>query len=78
MIRFLSAETEEEAQKELNKCISDYEIAAKTKILEHGTDYNIGDIVRVQIDGVTEKRLVCGINMWNEQSYGEEPILTEV
>lgn len=74
----LSAETEEEAQKELNKCISDYEIAAKTKTLEHGTDYNIGDIVRVQIDGVTEKRLVSGINMWNEQSYGEEPILTEI
>lgn len=74
----LSATTAEEAQKELNKCISNYEIAAKTKTLEHGADYNVGDIIRVQIDGVTEKRLISGVNMWNEQNYGEEPILTEL
>lgn len=74
----LSATTEEEARKELSKHVSDYEIATKTKTLEHGTDYNIGDVVRVQIDGVTEKRLISGVNMWNEQSYGEEPILTEI
>ena len=44
----------------------------------HGVDYNIGDIIRIQIDGVTEKLLVSGVNMWNEKSYGEEPILTEI
>lgn len=74
----LSADTEEEAKKELSKHISDYKITAKTKALLHGSDYNIGDIVRVQINGVTEKRLISGVNMWNEQSYGEEPILTEI
>ena len=74
----LSADTEAEAKKELAKHISDYEIATKTKTLFHGADYNIGDVVRVQIDGVTEKRLISGINMWNEQNYGEEPILTEL
>lgn len=74
----LTAVTEDEAKKELAKKISDYELAVKTRSLLHGEDYNIGDIVRVQIDGVTEKKLVSGVNMWNEQSYGEEPILTEI
>ncbi len=74
----LSADNEPDAKKELNEHIAEYEINAKTKTLFHSVDYNIGDVIRIQIDGVTEKRLISGVNLWNEQSYGEEPTLTEI
>lgn len=74
----LSAATESEAKKELLTYTDDYKIAAKAQNIMHGQNYNIGDIIKLQIDGTTEKRLVIGINMWNEKSYGEEPILSEI
>lgn len=74
----LSTNDEDEAKKELSKRVSVFKLTAKTRSLMHGVDYNIGDIIRIQIDGVTEKLLVSGVNMWNEKSYGEEPILTEI
>lgn len=74
----LSATSEDEAKKELAKCAAKYEIAAKTKSLIFGTDYHLGDIVRIQSDGVVEKKLISGVSLWNEQSYGEEPILCEI
>lgn len=74
----LSAKTATEAENELKNLIAEYSITAKTKDLTCGVDYKIGDIVRVQSDGVTQKRLVSGLSLWDNKGYGEEPILTEV
>lgn len=73
----LSAETKTEALNELAKLKSKYEISTKTRNIEHNIDYSLGDVVRVQKGSITTKRLVSGINMWKETSYGEEPILNE-
>lgn len=75
--KVLSAETKTEALNELAKLKSKYEISTKTRNIEHNTDYSLGDVVRVQKDNITSKRLISGINMWKETSYGEEPILNE-
>ena len=74
----LSAQTRTEALNELAKLKSKYEISIKTRNIEHNTDYALGDVVRVQKDSITTKRLVSGVNLWKEISYGEEPILTEI
>ena len=73
----LSAETKTEAINELKKLKSKYEITTKTRNIEHNIDYVLGDVVRVQKDSMTTKKLVSGINMWKEVSYNEEPILKE-
>lgn len=73
----LSATTESGALNELKEKKADFEVTAETKDIHHGTDYNIGDIIRVQCGGVTSRKLVSGLSMWNENGYGEEPILTE-
>ena len=73
----LTATTESRALNELKEKKADFEVTAETKDIHHGTDYNIGDIIRVQCGGVTSRKLVSGLSMWNENGYGEEPILTE-
>lgn len=73
----LSSTTKEDALQELKSLVSEMEIVLKTRNVQHGIDYNIGDFVKVQKDGIMEKRLVGGVNMWNEGTYGEQPILEE-
>lgn len=74
----LSAKTATEAKTELKKRIAEYEVTVKTRNVQYGTDYVIGDILRLQTDGMTVRRLVSGVSMWQEKSYGEEPIFSEV
>ena len=74
----LSSKTETEALNELKSLKSKYEITAKTKNIKYLKDYEIGDVLRVQNNGITSKKIISGISKWNEKSYGEEPILTEV
>lgn len=73
----LSAETEAEAQNELKRCKAEYEITADTCNIEYGKDYNIGDIIRVQENGITKRQLVSGIERYRENGYAEQPILTD-
>ena len=73
----LSAKTASEAMNELKKCKAEYTLEMKTKDTSCGVDYNIGDIVRVQEDGVTKTQLVSGVMKWQERGYGEQPILTD-
>ena len=73
----LSAKTETEAKNELAAKKAEYELLAKTRNITYGADYSLGDIVRVQHNGSTVRRLVSGVNMWRETEYGEEPILTD-
>jgi len=73
----LSANTKTEALEELKQFKSDQETLFKIRNSSYGTDYDLGDIVRVQNNGITEKKLVSGINRWQEHEYGEQPILKE-
>lgn len=74
----LDAETKTEALNELAAHKSKLEITTKTRNIIHNEDYIIGDIVRVQNGNTTVKRIVSGVNMWNESIYGEQPILSEM
>lgn len=73
----LSATTRTEAVKELAKLRQKYEITLTTKNLDYGTDYKIGDIVRLQDRGKTFKMVVDSVKMWEENGYGEEPTITK-
>lgn len=73
----LSATTAIEAKKELRQRKAEFEIVASTQKLVYGRDYKLGDVIRLQEDGITQEKVVSGINMWNENGYGENPILTE-
>lgn len=74
----LSSTTEAEAVNELKALKSKYETTGSTKDIKYKTDYELGDVVRMQIDGITVKKRISGVQMWNERSYGEMPIFTEV
>lgn len=73
----LTSKTEAEAMEELKKKIPELTITADTRNIQYGIDYKIGDVVRIQKDGKTVKKLVSGINLWSENEYGEQPIFTE-
>lgn len=73
----LEAVNDTEAENELKLCAAQYTVSAETKDILHGEDFEIGDIVRVQDGGITVKKLITGVKMWNENGYGEEPIFEE-
>ena len=73
----LSATTLTEAKKEFAKLRQKYEITLTTKNLDYGTDYKIGDIVRLQDRGKTFKMVINSVKMWEENGYGEEPTVTK-
>lgn len=74
----LSSKNEDEALQELKSRAAELEIDLKTKKVQYGVDYNLGDIVRVQNDDVATKKKVIGIIMSKEKGFTENPILSEV
>ena len=73
----LSATNSTDAKAELAKLRQKYEITLTTKNLDYGTDYKIGDIVRLQDRGKTFKMVINSVKMWEENGYGEEPTVTK-
>ena len=73
----LSAQTAKEAAEELEKKRAEYTLTAKVRGIKAGIDYKLGDIVRVQKDKSAVRKLVSGIDMWQEAEFGEEPKLTD-
>lgn len=74
----LSASSPQEAKDELLTYQDEYTIDCKTRNVELNTDYQIGDIIRLQKDGGTMKKQVSAVELWLEGSaYHEEPILTD-
>lgn len=71
----LKSEKESDAFNELKKCKAEFEIAASARNIEYGKHYKIGDVLRVQKDGATDKRLVSGVNRWEENGYYENPTM---
>ena len=74
----LSSKNEGEALQELKSKVAELEIDLKTKKVQYGVDYNIGDIVRVQNDDVATKKRIIGVIMSKEKGFTENPILSEV
>lgn len=74
----LSSETEEEALEEMKDFKARSELTVETKTLKHGEDYKLGDIVRVQHDGLTVQKKITAFEMWADKGSGEQPILEEV
>lgn len=73
----LSSTTDADAKNELKELVTTGTVTASTKDVFHRTDYTLGDILRVQDGGVTSQKQVVGIEMWQEQEYGEKPILAD-
>ena len=69
----LSSNTKAEAEKELKRLNSQYDIEAETKDLIFGTSYKLGDIVRLQSGNVTVKKVISSVDIWQEETYGEMP-----
>lgn len=74
----LSAKSEDEALQDLETKKAEFTTDLKTRKIVQGIDYNIGDIVRVQNNGVATKKRIIGINMSMENGFVENPILSEV
>lgn len=79
----LSADNEVEARQELDKKSLDQQTRAKTQRINWKTDYNLGDIVRVQNEigrwADTTTQRIIGVELWFEDNnIGEQPILEVV
>ena len=74
----LNANNEADAIIELKKKKSTFDITAKTRKIKWGEDYQLGNIVRVQKDDETVKKIVSSINVSKEAEFIETPTLTEV
>lgn len=76
----LSAKTQEEAQRELSAMKKNISLTANGMGLKWRTDYELGDVVRVQIrlgrvQCIGEKK-ITGVHLWYEEGEtGEQPIM---
>ena len=74
----LSATTASEAMQELNKLKTEHNVEFKTKGVGFKSDYNLGDIVRVQNNDTATRKRVIGVIISQETGYFETPVLTEL
>lgn len=78
----LTGETESEANSDLKNKRYEEKVLAKLYNLKYGTDYNLGDTVRIQVKKgafkTTVQRRITGVNLWYEHNnIGEQPIFEE-
>lgn len=74
----LNAETAKEAKRELAKYKSTYDITCKTRNIEYGVDYKLGDVIRYQTQNKTIEKQITSISLWHEKAtYHEEPNLID-
>lgn len=75
----LSSSSPAAAKNELEQYANDYTTMCKTRNIEFQSDYNLGDVVRLQIKNDTVKKQISSVDMWYEGStYHEEPTLEEL
>lgn len=72
----LKSEKKTDALNELAGYTAENELTAAVRGLQYGEAYKIGDVIRAEKDGVTVRRLISGINRWEESGYYENPIMT--
>lgn len=69
----LSANNEKDALKELQEKKAVKSVTADIKKLQYGIDYNLGDIVKLQNDDVTVKKMITSVNIHQDIGYGATP-----
>ena len=79
----LQAESEQEAEFSLRGKKENGEISLKLRNLRLGQDYNIGDVLRIQIIKgswrTTEKKQISGVRIIKKGGYSEEiPVFSEI
>lgn len=79
----LSGSTENEAKNDLKGKQWNKTLTLKTRDIKFLTDYNLGDIVKVQkqvgLWKTTYEKRITGVNLWYENNnIGEQPIFEEV
>ena len=73
----LSAESPTAAADELAGYVAEHTFDCKTRNLDFGTDYGLGDVLRFQTGSSMAHKQVSGVSLWLEGStYHEEPTLT--
>ncbi len=78
----LSGSTNDKAQQTLRDKKITQTITAKVRNMKYGTDYQLGDIVRVEMKKEEFRAGMCkritGVNLWYENNdIGEQPIIEE-
>lgn len=72
----LNATTEAEAAEELREYKAEHTLACTTRNISYGTDYRLGDKVRVFNGGICVQKTVMSIKIWHEENtFNEQPIL---
>lgn len=74
----LTSTTARAARKELALLTGKNNITPSVKSLQYGTDYNIGNIVRVRDNEIDVLKQVTEVTMAQESAYTETPTLSEV
>lgn len=74
----LTAESPTAAADELAGYVPEHSFGCKTKNLDFGIDYALGDVLRFQAGGTTTYKQVIGVSLWLEgTTYHEEPTLND-
>lgn len=73
----LSADNENDAVKELKEKKAAKSITADIKVLQYGIDYDLGDIVKLQNDDFTVKKVITSVNIHQDNGYGVTPTFEE-
>ena len=69
---------DDEAMQELKAMVADAETELKTRGITYGTDYRLGDIVRVQNNDTAVKKRITSVIMSQENGYIENPIFSAI
>lgn len=69
----LSAGNATDAAEELKEKKAEKSITADIKSLQYGVDYQLGDIVRLQNDDITVKKVITSVNIHRDNGYGTTP-----
>ena len=74
----LRANAPAKAMQELKEHIFEHDIMCKTRKIEYGKDYSLGDVVTLQSDDYISKKQITSVDLWYEgASYHTEPTLSE-
>lgn len=74
----LKSTSKVEAENELKEKKADYKLTAKTRNIEFGKDYLIGDILRIKHGSITDYLRVESVDIWQEGvEIGQEPTLKD-
>lgn len=69
----LSADNEEDAKKELAEKNAVKSVTAEIKSAQYGVDYDVGDIVKIEHNGIVKAKIIKSVNIYQDSGYGAMP-----